>query len=101
MFPTAKPGLIVAASLAGFLACAAAGCGSTPPRDQNFGTDLGADYRAPIVDAASDAATGGAGGGAVGGQGGAGGENVTDLAGAAGTAGDGGVAGAGGAATGS
>jgi hypothetical protein len=28
-------------------------CGSSPPRDQNFGTDLGADFRAPITDAGS------------------------------------------------
>jgi len=61
------------------------GCGSSPPTDMNFGTNLGADFRAPIVDAGSDGAT-----------------NVTpeasvDGAGTGGTAGTGGAADTGGA----
>ena len=67
-----------AALLAGVLG---AGCGSSPPVDQNFGTNLGADFVAPMVDASAD------------GSGGAGG-----AAGAAGAAGDTGAAGAAGAA---
>jgi len=68
--------------LTGFTACAAVGCGSTPPRDQNYGTDLGADFHPPVVDAGSDAAgaAGAAGapdsgaGGAAGDTGGTGGD---------------------------
>jgi len=41
---------VAAALLAGALG---GGCGSSPPTDKNFGTDLGADFRAPITDAGS------------------------------------------------
>ncbi len=96
-------GLIRAAAVAAIAGAAAFGCSSTPPRDINFGTDLGADFRAPVVDAGGgDTATGGAdqsaagaggqddagGQGNTGGQAGAGGAGgVTDLAGADGAAG--------------
>lgn len=103
-----KTGLVRASLLASFAACAVFGCGSTPPRDQNYGTNLGADFVAPVIDAGSDgaggeagaasgeggsgtgsAATGGAatGGAATGGDAGAAGTGVTDLAGADGAAG--------------
>jgi len=112
MSPTAKPGLITglvrAVTLAGFVAGAAVGCGSTPPRDQYYGTDKGADFVAPVVDAAStggsageasggsgQAGAGGEAGAASGGEGGAGGTGVTDLAGADGAAGAAGAAGTG------
>jgi hypothetical protein len=94
-----------AAVLTGFTACAAVGCGSTPPRDQNYGTDLGADFVAPVVDASGTAAqdgaagaagdggaqagSGGAAGTGTGGEAGTGGTGVTDLAGADGAAGAG------------
>jgi hypothetical protein len=86
----------MAALLAGALA---GGCGSSPPTDLNFGTNLGADFRAPIVDASSDGATNvtpeaSVGGAGTGGTTGAGGTTGTD--GAAGTTGTGGAAGAGG-----
>jgi hypothetical protein len=104
MSPRAKAGvktaLVRAAMLAGFVTGAASGCGSTPPRDQYYGTNVGADFVAPVVDAAAsggssgeaDAVTaeGGAGGAAgapAGGEAGAGGTGVTDLAGADGAAG--------------
>ena len=61
-----------------------AGCGSSPPVDQNFGTNLGADFVAPIVDASTDGAGGTAGTGAAGatGTGGAGGMDAGVDAGA-------------------
>ena len=81
------------------LTLAMSACGSTPPRDINYGSDLGADFRPPVVDASTDAAptggttgtgggtgTGGSAGdtgGATGDSGGAGG----DLGGASGAAG--------------
>jgi len=69
------------------------GCGSSPPTDKNFGTDLGADFRAPITDAGSvgdtnvtpDAAVDGTGGG---------GTTSADAAGSGGSGGSGGTAGA-------
>jgi hypothetical protein len=94
--------------LAAILTCAAASCSSNSARDVNFGTNLGADFRAPVVDAGSDAAadagaagtgdgaTGAAGGAAgadsaVTGSGGAAGSDVTGMAGAEGAAGAGGA----------
>ena len=72
-----------AAVLAGALGGA---CGNSAPKDKNFGTDLGADFRAPIVDAGGDTnvtpasdATG------------AGGAAGTDSAGGSGAAGAGGA----------
>ena len=70
------------------------GCGSSPPTDQNFGTNLGADFRAPVTDASGDtnltpdsgqggpAGTTGQGtGGATGqGTGGAAGQSAIDAA---------------------
>ena len=72
--------------------------------DKNFGTDLGADFRAPITDAGSDgdmnvtpeASVDGAGSGGTTGTGGAGG--TTGTGGSAGAAGAGGAAGNAGAA---
>ncbi len=107
MSPPRKAGLVTgsfrAAGVALIAGVAAFGCGSTPPRDINYGTDLGADFRAPVVDAGGESATGGAGGadqsaGGTGGQGNVAGQNgpdagpggtggVTDLAGADGAAG--------------
>jgi hypothetical protein len=71
-------------------------CGSSPPTDKNFGTNLGADFQAPIVDAASDgdtnvtpeASVGGTGTGGAAGTGGS-----TDTGGATGTAGSTGTGG--------
>jgi len=72
--------------------------------DKNFGTDLGADFRAPITDAGSDgdmnvtpeASVDGAGSGGTTGTGGAGG--TTGTGGSAGSPGSAGTTGAGGAA---
>src|SRR5215831_20435909 len=68
---------LAATLLAGALAGA---CGSSAPTDKNFGSNLGADFRAPNVDASSDT-------------------NVTPdgALGAGGAAGSSGAAGAGGA----
>jgi hypothetical protein len=79
---------------------AASACGSSPPLDQNYGTDLGADFHPPVVDAASDApGTGTAGAGGSSGVAGAGGA-AGDTGGAAGdTGGAGGAAGDAGAGT--
>ena len=75
-----------------------AGCGGSPPVDMYFGTNVGADFRAPVTDASADGATNvtpdsgapgatGQGGGGAAGQGG--------MAGATGQAtGQGGMAGA-------
>jgi hypothetical protein len=84
----------------------AGGCGSSPPTDRNFGTNLGADFRAPNIDASSgdtnvtpEAGGGGAGAAGTSGAAGAGGAaGTTGAAGAGGGAGDAGsVADAGGA----
>jgi len=86
--------------LVALLTGSAMGCGSSSARDQNYGTNLGADFVAPIVDAGQDGAkdgatagndgaaspgTGGSSGAA--GAGGAGGSDITGLAGADGSAG--------------
>ncbi len=102
-----------AALLAGALGGA---CGSSPPTDKNFGTDLGADFRAPIIDAgsdgdmnvtpeasvdgpATDGTTGTGGTTATGGASGTGGTTATGGAtGTGGTTATGGTTGAGGAA---
>lgn len=65
----------------------AAGCGSSPPVDQNFGTNLGADFVAPVVDAGAA------------GAGGAGGSSDTGTGGSTDTGGTAGMGGAGGATT--
>ncbi|HVY40397.1 MAG TPA: hypothetical protein VHM31_20805 [Polyangia bacterium] len=78
----------------------AIGCSSSSARDQNYGTNLGADFVAPVVDAGHDAAPDGASGGSGGaaspgtggssgaaGAAGAGGADVTGVAGADGSAG--------------
>jgi hypothetical protein len=78
-----------AALLAGALGGA---CGSSPPTDRNFGSNLGADFRAPHIDAGSDTnvtldgaagTSGAAGTGAAGSSGaaGAGGSTVDSGAG--------------------
>jgi hypothetical protein len=80
--------------LVALLTSAAIGCGSSSARDVNYGTDKGADFVAPIVDAGQDGATAGAGGDAspgTAGAGGAGGADVTGLAGADGSADAGGT----------
>jgi hypothetical protein len=71
--------------LAGALAGA---CGNSAPVDKNFGTDLGADFRAPHIDAGSDTNVTPEGGAA-----GSGGAAGTGAAGNSGAAGDGGGAG--------
>jgi pilus assembly protein FimV len=70
-------------------------CGSSPPTDRNLGTDLGADFRAPHVDAGSDTNLTPEGG-----PGGAAGDAGAGAAGSSGAAGSPGAAGAGGAAGG-
>jgi hypothetical protein len=91
--------------LVALLTGAAIGCGGSTARDQNYGTNLGADFVAPIVDAGQDGATAGAAGssnsgtagaaggtaGAAGGTAGAAGADVTGGAGADGAAGAGGT----------
>ena len=68
-------------------------CSSSPPRDQNYGTDLGADFHPPVVDAGSDAAPTGAAGAAgapdtgAGGAAGDAGGTAGDTGGAAGDTG--------------
>jgi hypothetical protein len=74
-----------AALLAGALGGA---CGNSTPMDKNFGTNLGADFRAPNVDAGSDTNVTPEAGAA-----GAGGAAGTGAAGNSGAAGDGGAAG--------
>jgi len=86
---------------AAILPLAAGACGSTPPRDQNYGTDLGADFHPPVVDAAADTAATGAGGAAgnTGGTAGDTGGSAGDAGGAAGDTGAGGAAGSSGGGT--
>ncbi|HXJ21678.1 MAG TPA: hypothetical protein VMT03_15750 [Polyangia bacterium] len=88
-------------AFAAILTLLAGACGSTPPRDVNYGTDLGADFRPPMSDAGSDTAvtsTGGSAGTA--GAGGAAGDTGGSGGDTGGTAGDtGGAAGAAGAGT--
>jgi pilus assembly protein FimV len=86
-------------------------CGSSPPTDQNFGTNLGADFRAPHIDAGSgdtnvtpeagadDGGHAGAAGtsGAAGAGGAAGSAGAAGVGGAAGSSGAAGSGGAGGA----
>jgi hypothetical protein len=105
-----RVGIPAAALLLGLLA----GCGGSPPVDMYFGTNVGADFRAPVTDASADGATnvtpdsgaagatGQGGGGATGqggggatGQGGGGAAGQDGMAGATGQAtGQGGMAGA-------
>lgn len=66
----------------------AAGCGSSPPVDQNFGTNLGADFVAPVTDAGSDGETGGTDGASTAGTGG-----TTTTGGTGGTTATGGTSG--------
>jgi hypothetical protein len=83
---------------AALLITALAGCGSSPPVDMYFGTDVGADFRAPVTDGSAGdtnvtpgtggTAGGGAGGGA--GQSGAAGQSGGTDAGASDAAGQGG-----------
>jgi hypothetical protein len=94
--------LLVRSAAAALLAGAlAGGCGNTPPTDKNFGTNLGADFRAPITDAGSDGATNvtpeaSADGSGAGGAAGSGGDTgAAGQTGAAGAAGNAGTAGAG------
>ncbi len=88
--------------LVGVLTGLAMGCRTSDARDQHYGTNLGADFVPPIVDAGQDGATAGAAGAASPGTAGAAGGNTGGAAGAGGTdvtglAGDNGSAGAGGA----
>jgi hypothetical protein len=78
----------VGTAAAALLVGALAGCGSSPPVDMYFGTDVGADFRAPVTDASTNGDTNvtpGTGGTAGGTGGGAAGQ--TGAAGAGGTAG--------------
>jgi hypothetical protein len=70
-------GILVATELSVTLA---GGCGGSSPMDQHFGTDLGADFRAPVIDAEADTTA-----------------DAPDSSGAAGTSGTAGAAGSGGA----
>jgi hypothetical protein len=97
-------GILVAEMLVAIVGGAlAGGCGSSSPVDIHLGTDLGADFRAPVTDAAGDAtvdAPAGAGGaGGLGGAAGAGGDAGSGGIGGVGQAGAG-AAGAGAAGTG-
>jgi len=89
-----RVGIPAAALLLGLLA----GCGGSPPVDMYFGTNVGADFRAPVTDASADGATNvtpdsGAAGAT--GQGGGGATGQDGMAGATGQAtGQGGMAGA-------
>jgi hypothetical protein len=103
----ARARLFCAAAAVFFSGALAVGCGSSPPVDQNLGTNLGADFRAPITDAGATgdtsvtpesgvggAGSGGTGGGTAGagaaGAGGAAGQTGSDAAaGSAGAAGAG------------
>jgi len=67
------------------LVAALAGCGSSPPVDMYFGTNVGADFQAPVTDASAGdtnvtqgtgGTSGGGSGGAAGGQGGGAGTGV-------------------------
>ena len=53
----ARARLVCSAAAALLAGALGAGCGSSSPVDKNFGTDLGADFRAPITDAGSDGDT--------------------------------------------
>ena len=92
--------MVCSAAAALLVAALGAGCGSSPPTDKNFGTDLGADFRAPITDAgrcrigdtnvtpeASVDGTGAGGTTSVGGTTGTGGTTSTGTAGSGGTTG--------------
>jgi hypothetical protein len=98
-------GILVATALSVTLA---GGCGGSSPMDQHYGTDLGADFRAPVIDAEADTTadapdssgaagtSGSAGTGGAAGSGGAGGAAGQGAAGGSGGAGN--AAGSGGAA---
>ena len=108
---SARARLVRSAAAALLLGALGGGCGNSPPTDKNFGTNLGADFRAPITDASSDgdmnvtpeASVGGATGtggttgtgGATGTGGDAGTGGTTGTGGDTGVAGNGGAAGAG------
>ncbi len=91
--------LVCSAAAALLAAALGGGCGSSPPVDKNFGTDVGADFRAPITDAGSvgdtnvtpEASVDGAGTGGTAGTGG----GAAGQTGADGAAGNSGAAGAG------
>ena len=53
MSRSARARLVCSAAAALLAGALGGGCGSSPPMDKNFGTDLGADFRAPITDAGS------------------------------------------------
>jgi hypothetical protein len=96
MSRSARAKLVYSAAAALLAGALAGGCGSSPPTDKNFGTDLGADFRAPITDAeASVDGTGTGTGGttASGGTTGTGGTTSTGAAGSGGSTGTGGAAG--------
>jgi pilus assembly protein FimV len=101
MSRSARARLVCSAAVALLAGALGGGCGTSPPTDKNFGTDLGADFRAPITDAGSDGATnvtpeasvdGTSTGGTTASDG------ATGTGGGAGAAGSGGTTGAGGAA---
>ncbi|HEY6477612.1 MAG TPA: hypothetical protein VI456_13610, partial [Polyangia bacterium] len=65
MARSARARLIRGALLALLAAAFSGACGGSPPTDKNFGTNVGADFRAPNIDAGSDTNVtpeGGAGG---------------------------------------
>jgi hypothetical protein len=106
MSRSARAKLVYSAAAALLAGALAGGCGSSPPTDKNFGTDLGADFRAPITDAGSvgdtnvtpEASVDGTGTGtggttASGGTTGTGGTTSTGAAGSGGSTGTGGAAG--------
>jgi hypothetical protein len=101
MSRSARARLICSAAAALLAGALGGACGSSPPTDKNFGTDLGADFRAPITDAGSvgdtnvtpEASVDGTGTGGTTGTGG--GAGAAGEPGAGGAAGNAGAAGAG------
>jgi hypothetical protein len=109
MSRSARARLICSAAAALLAGALGGACGNSPPTDRNFGTNLGADFQAPITDAslgdtnvtpeASVDGAGTAGSGGAGGTAGTGGGagDMTGASGGAGAAGTGGTSGPGGA----
>jgi hypothetical protein len=93
MSRSARARLICSATAALLAGALGGACGSSPPTDKNFGTDLGADFRAPITDAGSVGDTNVTPDALVDGTGGTAGTGGTGTAGATGTGGDTGAAG--------
>jgi hypothetical protein len=101
MLKTAPSRLVCTMATALLTGALGAGCGSSPPVDMNFGTDVGADFRAPVTDAGSDTnltPESGVTGSGQGGSTGQGGSGATGLGGSSGQTGSDAAAGSNGAA---